>query len=329
MHFEPGDSGRLLLKDADAVLAEYVYEPIEPQLESPRPYLQLRTRDGRDVTAYRPEDHVWHKGLSLALPVVGKHNFWGGPTYVHGEGYVQLVNNGAQVHTSFEASDTPIAESAGGIARFDERLDWITEQGETLLRETRTITARPVADDAWALTWRSALRNESTDAVAFGSPTTKGRENAGYAGIFWRGPVEFTGGAIIGPDGEVGDTARGEPGPWLAYVAPDESAGVLVLDASETESPWFARSEEYAGLNPAPFFFEESSLAPGDTLVLAAAFVIGGADVAGLAATLGANLVAELRAQPLPVDEGEQVDPVPAHADSNSDSDTDPTGADR
>ena len=98
-------------------------------------------------------------------------------------------------------------------------------------------------------------------------------------------PTEFTGGAIVGPDGEVGDTARGRPGPWLAFVAPDESAGVLVLDASEAENPWFARSAEYAGLSPAPFFFDETVLAPGETLVLAAAFVIGGADVARFAAT--------------------------------------------
>ena len=303
MHFEPGDTGRLVLRDADAVLAEYIYEPTEPPLESPRPYLLLRTRDGRDLTAYRPDDHVWHKGLSLALPVVGPHNFWGGPTYVQGEGYVQLANNGAQVHTSFAASDTPLAEAAGGIARLDERLDWVTQQGDLLLREARTITARLISDDAWALTWRSALRNDSTDAVAFGSPTTRGRENAGYGGLFWRGPAEFTGGAIFGPQGEVGDTARGEPGPWLAFLAPDAATGILVLNAVEAENPWFARSDEYAGLNPAPFFFEETVLAAGDTLVLAAAFVIGGADVARFASTSGANLVAELRGQPLPADE--------------------------
>lgn len=303
MHFEPGDPGRLVLRDADTVLAEYAYEPGEPQLESPRPYLLLRTRGGQDVTAYRPDDHVWHKGLSLALPVVGRHNFWGGPTYVRGEGYVQLPNNGAQVHTSFAASDTPVAEAAGSVARFDERLDWVSQQGDPVLREARTITARLLSDDAWALTWRSALRNESTDAVAFGSPTTKGRDNAGYAGLFWRGPAEFAGGAILGPEGQVGDAARGRPGPWLAFVAPDESAGVLVLDASEAENPWFARSDEYAGLNPAPFFSDEKVLAPGETLVLAAAFVIGGSDVARFAPTSGANLVAELRAQPLPAHE--------------------------
>ena len=319
MHFEPGDPGRLVLRDADALLAEYIYVPTEPQLESPRPYLLLKTRDGHDVTAYRPDDHVWHKGLSLALPVVGSHNFWGGPTFVRGDGYVQLANNGAQVHSSFAASDTPIAEAAGGIARLDERLEWVTEQGDTLLREARTITARPVADDAWALTWRSALRNDSTDAVAFGSPTTKGRENAGYAGIFWRGPTAFTGGAIVGPNGEVGDSARGEPGAWLAFIAPDESAGVLVLDASEVENPWFARSADYAGLSPAPFFFDETVLAPGATLVLAAAFVIGGADVARFAASVGPTLVAELRAQPLPDEPAGPGDAAPPQAETHPD----------
>jgi hypothetical protein len=54
---------------------------------------------------------VWHKGLSLALPVVGPENLWGGPTYIHGVGYVQQPNNGAQVHRSFRHAD------ADGVAR--------------------------------------------------------------------------------------------------------------------------------------------------------------------------------------------------------------------
>lgn len=289
--------GRLVLSDDRVVLAEYVYRPAEAQIESPRPYALLRTRRGSDVTAYRPDDHVWHKGLSLALPVVGDHNFWGGPTYVHGEGYVQLPNNGAQVHRAFAPSETPVGDAAAGLARVDESLAWVTEAGATILVEQRTLTARLVDDDTWALTWRSALRNVSDAPVGFGSPTSKGRENAGYAGIFWRGPTSFAGGEITGPVGELGDAARGEPGPWLAFIAPDRSAGVLILDAGERESPWFARSAEYAGLNPAPFFFTETVVDPGGALVLAAALVIGGADVAALAPTVGANLVAELRAE--------------------------------
>ncbi|SBS72246.1 PmoA family protein [uncultured Microbacterium sp.] len=300
MHFDAEESGRLRLREGDGVLAEYVYEPHDAPLESPRPYALLRTRSGADVTAYRPDDHVWHKGLSLALPVVGPHNFWGGPTYVHGEGYVQLPNNGAQVHRAFVVSDTPVADAVAGLARVDEDLDWIAEDGARVLIERRTLTARPIDADTWALTWRSALRNVSDGPLGFGSPTSKGRENAGYAGIFWRGPVSHTGGDIVAPSGRAGDDTRGEPGPWLAFIAPDRSAGVLMLDAGAEESPWFARSAEYAGLNPAPFFFQETVLPPGETLVLAAALVIGTAEVAALAATVGATLVDELRAAHTP-----------------------------
>ena len=293
LHAGPARDGD---RDGDGVLAEYVYAPTEPQLESPRPYALLRTAAGAAATAYRPDDHVWHKGLSLALPVVGPENFWGGPTYIHGEGYVQQPNNGAQVHRSFRHADVD------GVARVDETLDWITEDGRTVLDEERTLTARRVdsGDGAWALTWRSALRNVAAVPLGFGSPTSKGRENAGYAGIFWRGPEAWTGGNILGPGGVAGDAARGEPGPWLAFVAPDRSAGVLMLDAaasvSPSGSPWFARSAEYAGLNPAPFFYDETVLAPGATLVLAAVLVVGTAAVAELAPTAGAALVSEVRA---------------------------------
>jgi hypothetical protein len=182
-----------------------------------------------------------------------------------------------------------------GVARVDEELDWIAQDGAPVLAEHRTLTARMLGEDAWALTWRSVLRNIASRSLAFGSPTSKGRPDAGYAGIFWRGPSSSTGGEIIGPDGVVGDAARGRPSEWLAFVAPDRGAGVLMLDAGAEPSPWFARSSEYAGLCPAPFFHEEAVVEPGEPLVLAAVVIIGAADVAAHATTDGAALVAELR----------------------------------
>jgi hypothetical protein len=288
------DVDRLVVHHDGVDLVDYVYRPTQPQLESPRPYALLRTLGGAEVTGFRPADHLWHKGLSLALPNVGPHNFWGGPTYVDGEGYVQRPNNGAQLHRAF---GEPSADD--GVARIAEDLDWVAQDATAVLVERRTLSARSVADDGWALTWRSALRNVSHEALAFGSPTSKGRPDAGYAGIFWRGPTSYTGGDIVGPAGAVGDAARGLPAPWLAFIPPDRSAGVLMLDAGATPSPWFARSAEYAGLCPAPFFFDETVLQPGESLVLAAALVMGDADVARYAFRTGAELVAELRA---PVD---------------------------
>ena len=297
MRFDDDSSGRLILRDGDLVLAEYVYQPDDAPLESPRPYALLRTPSGRDVTAYRPDDHVWHKGVSLALPYVGDHNFWGGPTYVHGQGYVQLPNNGAQVHRGFEPSETPVADAVAGLARVDERLDGVTQDGSTVLTEERALTASRVDDHTWALTWGSHLRNATGEPLAFGSPTSHGRPDAGYAGIFWRGPDDFTGGAIAGPDGVLGDDARGRPGPWLAYSSPDGEAGVVVLDAGPGESPWFARSAEYAGLSPAPFFYDDRILEPGGVLHLGVVIIVGRADAASHAPVTGANLVAAVRSE--------------------------------
>lgn len=318
MRFDDETPGRLTLRHGDAVLAEYVYEPGDAQVESPRPYARLFTRAGREVTAYRPDDHVWHKGLSLALPYVGSHNFWGGPTYVAGEGYVQQQNNGAQIHRGFAASETPVADAVAHLARVDERLDWVTQDGRTVLAEERALTASSIDDDTWALTWSSRLRNVSEEPLAFGSPTSHGRPDAGYAGVFWRGPGEFTGGSIAGPSGETGDAARGTAGPWLAFTSPDDGASVVVLDAGPGESPWFARSAEYAGLCPAPFFFLDTVLDPGATLHLGVVVLVGGADAASHAPIAGANLVAAVRAEadaaprpPAPSDDPAQTE-VPA-----------------
>src|SRR5688572_30291478 len=121
---EPGPDGLGLVHDhgravratwRGADLFRYVYEPWDPQIESPRPYLHpLRTLGGRVVSLYRPHDHVWHKGLvwslsnvSLLAPdgsVASTENFWGGPTYLRAhDGYAFLPNDGRMVHTGFDA----------------------------------------------------------------------------------------------------------------------------------------------------------------------------------------------------------------------------------
>lgn len=324
MRFDDEIPGRLILRDADrgVVLAEYVYEPDDAQLESPRPYALLRTRTGREVTAYRPDDHVWHKGVSLALPYVGDHNFWGGPTYVHGEGYVQLPNNGAQLHLGFLASETPVADAVAGVARIDERLEWVGQEGTTVLAEHRTLTAIGIDDDTWALTWSSRLRNETAEPLAFGSPTSHGRPDAGYAGVFWRGPADFTGGDITGPADKGGEGARGSRGPWLAFASPDGEAGVVVLDAGPSESAWFARSAEYAGLSPAPFFSDDTILEPGGRLHLGAVIIVGRADAAAHAPVTGADLVAAVRSEATRAsDDAHSPDPSPAPSAGATDPD--------
>ncbi len=246
-------------------LARYVHRPDVPQLESPKPYLHpVRTLAGDLVTTYRPHDHVWHKGIQLALPHVGSENFWGGVTWVRGEGYRQLENNGSMDHAEFEA-----LEADGDRARIAERLAWHTQAGEHWIDERRTLDFR-VLGDAWALGWRSELHNRSGRELAFGSPTTNGRPNAGYGGLLWRGPRDFSGGEVLVPGGaRPEEDVMGTTSPWVAFVGTHDGTLRRTTLAFYADAPWFVRSGVYAVVGTAPFFHDELTLADGETLELA------------------------------------------------------------
>ncbi|MDQ7909898.1 PmoA family protein [Phytohabitans sp. ZYX-F-186] len=263
-------------------LFTYVYRPDTPVLESPKPYLHpIRTLAGDEVSLFRPHDHVWHKGIAWSLPHVGQHNFWGGPTYVHGSFYVQQDNNGSATHRELTELSTH-----DGQVRIAHQLDWTSQSGAPVIDERRVLAARLVDDGCWALVFETAMTNVSGATLHIGSPTTKGRENAGYGGLFWRGPRSFTGGTVQAPTGSgSGDDLRGVRAEWFAFrgrhdVTGRQSTIVVVDDTANPQHPpqWFVRSAEFACLCPAPFFSEELPLPDQDTVRFRYAVVVAGGD---------------------------------------------------
>jgi hypothetical protein len=272
-------------------LLTYVYAPDDVQLESPRPYVHpLYTLGGDLISLFRPHDHVWHKGIAWSLPNVGPHNFWGGPTYVHRQGYVQQANNGSMDHQRFTA-----LEVSDERALVSHELVWHAQPadgqavGAQIVHEARGLAVTVPAGDAWVLTFSSAITNVSGQRLDIGSPTTQGRENAGYGGLFWRGPRSFTGGTILAPGYAGGEEVRGTRAEWMGFTGRhDQSARgssmVIVDDTANPQHPpqWFMRNQWFAGVNPAPFFSEEVAFARGQTLTFRYAVVIadGAADPA-------------------------------------------------
>lgn len=269
-------------------LMRYVYRPDEVQYESPRPYVHpVRTLSGRLVTVFRPWDHVWHKGITLALPVVGRDNFWGGPTYTReAGGYVTLPNNGSQDHDR-----VTVFAQHGEAAAFGHELTWHRQPagaqgsasvGDVVFSESRLLTVSIAeGEDAWVLGWRTSLTNASGAPIEMGSPTTEGRENAGYGGLFWRGPRSFTGGAIIASNGVGGEDVRGTRAGWAGFTGrhdgEDAASTIVFADLSpqqNLDTKWFARSEPFACLNPAPFFDRIRVVEPGETVELRYAVAI-------------------------------------------------------
>jgi hypothetical protein len=276
------DNRSVTVSLGDLEIATYTYDATDEQRESPRPYFHpLRTTAGETVSVYRPWDHVWHKGIAWSLPHFGDDNFWGGPSYRRGRDYTWLPNNGRMRHERVVDAGLD-----GGAFRFTHELSWWTQDGKKVVDELRGIRIIPGQDgNSWTLVFETDMTNVSGGEIRIGSPTTEGRENAGYGGLFWRGPREFTGGRIAGPGGATGEALRGTRGPWLAFVGQHDdscrfSTVLIADDAANAQHPpeWFARSQPFACFGPAPFFSEEVTFADGAAMVNRYAVVIADGD---------------------------------------------------
>jgi len=244
-------------------ILRYAYVPDTPIFQSPKPYFHpMRTYAGDVVTAFRPHDHRWHKGLAMTVSHLSGENFWGGGSYVRDAGtYVDLPNNGSMRHETF---------TEPGV----EELTWHTQAGEHWVDETRTF-AVITGDDAWTLRLSTAITNVRGEDLVFGSPTTNGRPMAGYCGLFWRGPRSFEHGQVIAERGE-GPEMMGRESPWLAYVGRHDEVdrSSTLLFVSEQPTAWFVRTTPFAAVNPSIAFDEEVVLPRGETLRLAYRVVV-------------------------------------------------------
>ncbi|KIF78264.1 oxidoreductase [Streptomyces sp. 150FB] len=257
-------------------LLSYVYWP-EAAFEAPKPYLHpLRTLSGGVVTDYRPNDHRWHKGLQMTASHLSGQNLWGGNVYVRGKGYLELPELvGSMTHERFD--EVRADESRAVIA---QRLAWRNHDGDHWAEEARTVEVHDVdaRAGAWSLTWSSAITNRRDEPLRFGSPTTEGRELAGYTGMFWRGPRSFRDGRVLAPQGE-GPELMGEQAAWLAFSGEfdgrDGFATLVFAHAPENDhtglggahpAHWFVRNTPFAAVAPSWAFHDELVLPPGDTL---------------------------------------------------------------
>lgn len=261
-------------------IARYAFAPGGAASEGPKPFLHpLRTLDGAPLTAFRPWDHRWHKGLQMTWTHVSGENFWGGPTFHRDTGYRQLDNVGTIRHERFTE-----VQDAGAEVSFAEELTWATRAGEEWIAETRTHRFHGVDPDRglWALDFSTTLRSIADRELELGSPTTQGRPDAGYTGFVIRMPRAWAGGRVLSGDLEGADAIMGTETRWVAVSGEhDEVDGggtVLVFAGTSSAAPpvrWFVRTEPFPIVAPSPSFDEHIVLAPGDELSLRHRHVFG------------------------------------------------------
>ncbi len=246
-------------------LFTYVFRPAMPADHAPRPYFHpIFTRSGEALTDMQPSDHPWHYGLSLAIPQVGGVNFWGGDTYVGGQGYVDRADHGRVVHQGW--TDDRV-----------ERLDWLDTTGRALMSETRAIDAQVLSEHAWRLDLKFTLTNVTGRTLSLASPAVAGRTGAGYGGLFWRGAPALRAWNVA-TDGATGEAAvHGHPAPTLDWSDPATGAGIRFFDCPSNPgypARWFVRLDNYPGVCFPLAFSEPYELATDAALRLTYALII-------------------------------------------------------
>ncbi|MFF0266812.1 DUF6807 family protein [Kribbella sp. NPDC004536] len=246
------------LGSSAGMLARYEFGRRMPQVHAPRPYLHpVRTLGGHPLTEASPVDHRHHYGVSLAVAEVNGTSHWGARTYVRGQGPTLLTNHGQQRSRGVTIDDRELIDD----------ITWYDEQGRPQLVEQRRLTGA-FAFGGWRLDWRSVL-TARYGSIRIDSPSTTGREGAGYGGIFWRLPLVET--TVLSADGAGVEAAFGSSSPWLALVQGDVS---LLLVQPERVWPWFLRTTAYVGACPALAWDEPLALQPNQQLALSLTAVL-------------------------------------------------------
>lgn len=218
----------------------------QPDSSAPRPYLHpVRSLAGATLTEAEPADHPHHLGLSLAFSDLNGTNFWGGSTFTAGAGPTMLLNHGTQVPWGWQYADSG---AAGNVT-------WLSEAGAELAAERRSIHCLEHPEPgSWSLSMTSVMvPRAGVERLAVSSSAVKGREGAGYGGIFWRFARGSGDPLILSEAGTGADAAHGSLSPWLSITMRINGERISVVLAQDRGHllPWFIRADGYLGAGPA------------------------------------------------------------------------------
>jgi LacI family transcriptional regulator len=254
------DSLGAVLEHRDLPLVRYADGTGMPQVHSPRPYLHpIHSLSGRAVTQVSPVDHRHHYGLSLTIADVDGTSYWGGRTFLQGQGPTLLRNHGRQISTGIDIDD--------GEARLRESITWADQHDRQQLLEERELTGVIIPEvEAWALGWHSRLTAPAGATIS--SPALRGRPGAGYGGIFCR-LVSADSTEVLTADAATEVGAHGSRSPWIAFGGRHDrkwTSVVLVQDSGADPLPWFVRVADYVGAGPALAWDETCVIGAGEAL---------------------------------------------------------------
>ena len=178
-------------------------------------------RAGTPLSVTEPTDHPHHLGVSLAIPDVNGTSYWGGRTYVRGEGSIMVPNQGRQRRDRLRIDGHSL----------DERLSWVDHTGITQLIEVRELRLGRDRERVGAAVAEPSQGDARRDHLRLAGDE-RPRDGAGYGGIFWRFAPEIA--RVFSPAGDTEREVHGAATPWLAFTFPERGTTVVLRAGRRT-----------------------------------------------------------------------------------------------
>ena len=239
-----------------SIVWRFVYDRAEPKTY----FHPLATVDGTELTAYRPPDHVWHRGLWFSWKLINGVNYWEEDRKTGlSAGLTELLE--AHVRTNADHS-----------AVIDLRLSYHPPGQPEVLSESRVLSvSAPDARGNYTIDWTGAFTAGAAPVKLDRTlpPSAGGPAWGGYGGISFRLAAATKGWSFLNSAGQGGVAgSHGKSADWVDYQGP--AAGVTIFDHPRNlrrPTPWYLNSD-MPFLGAAPLFNEALELKPGETLVL-------------------------------------------------------------
>lgn len=244
------------LLNKDKTVWRLVFDRAQPKVY----FHPLSTVDGKVLTALRPADHPWHRGLWWSWKYINGLNYWEEDRQT---GKSQGVNEFTGVNVSVRPDST-----AHVVLTFS----YHPPEKPTVLSEIRTLDMScPDANGSYRIDWTSVftvgdlpLKFERTP------PREKGGASwGGYAGLSLRFPPGIKGWSFrTSEHAKSAMEGNGKGACWADFSGPE--TGIAVFDHPSNvrhPSPWYL-NQELPYFSPALLFDGPLDLAPRQELKL-------------------------------------------------------------
>lgn len=243
----------LALRNGTNTVWRLVFDPAQPKSY----FHPLATLDGEVLTAFRPADHVWHRGLWWSWKFINGLNYWEeDKTTGRSQGVNELISAAVTTNADFSAN----AELAFSYHPPDK---------PAVLTEIRRLRVSvPDTNGCYRIDW-DAVFTAGAEPVKLDRtppPSQGGPAWGGYAGLSMRFPPGFKGGNFITSGGEAAASTTGVPAQWIDFSG--ASGGVAIFDSPSNPrhpQPCYL-SRDLPFFQPALLFHEPMELAPGRNL---------------------------------------------------------------